>query len=1051
MIDTLSAWFTRNPVAANLLMLLALAGGVFAIQTIRIEGFPALSPGSVTITTVNPGASARQVDQGISRKIEKSLEGMAGIKKISSFSEQNISTVWVQKASRFDLNRFQNEIQERVSSIADLPRQAERPSIRRDEFKVEALLVQIYGDADTATLQKVARNIKDELLAHPKITKIEPFGLLSPEIRIEVDNDRLQAENLSLGDIGAAIERSSLDYRMGSIESDNGRVVLRADSKAAGFRDYAALPLMTLSDGSTLLIGDVADVVGGFAEENRFARFQRQPSVGLQIYTSKKGHLLEVSEAAHQVVDNIRHQLPDNIKVDIWGEYAGYMKTRLSLLAANFMWGLLIVFSLLAVFLNLRLAFWVAMGIPISLAGTLMLMGDRFFGYSLNEITTFGMIIVLGILVDDAVVVGESVFASRRKINNPVEGTIHGVKQVSTATIFGSLTTVAAFLPLLLIDNDLGKLFAGFSVVVVIALLLSLVESKLILPAHLAAIRINTAQPSKRSIPRIWQRIQFLANTFLSFANQTIYQPALQRTLRHRYAAILILLTLALCSISIISNGWVRTVFFPEVPGQTISVTLEMVGGSPLSLTHTNIDAIEQAATELNSEVEAELHTKAPPLAKIMTAMTGPLTALIFAELQPEDKRQLKTMETLARWRKKVGVLEGVESLSFSGSLESTGGFDIELDSRDEAVLESAATHFAKSLAKLDGVSDIRDDIKQGKPQIRLKLKPAARHLGLTAEDLAQQIGDGFGGLEVQRVPRDGEEVRVFIKYKKQRRRYTEDLLKIRIQTEKGQWIPLSSVASIKTGSTPSVVLRQNGRRVASIHASLDKKIIGPSEAFKWIEEHIKPEFKQLYPGVNIRGAGELEEISELKGGMVRITLMILLLIYSLLAVPLKSYWQPFVIMSVIPFGFVGAVVGHLFTGTSLSILSFFGMMVVMGVVVNDSLVMMTRFNALKQRGEKLQVSLIQAGGSRFRAIFLTTATTVCGLIPLLLETSEQAQYLIPAALSIAWGELFATPVTLLIVPVLINVGDDLRFFNRLNPQHLFTGKPAKKGECNGC
>jgi len=504
-------------------MMLVLIGGFFTLKSIRIEGFPAIPANSVTITTVNSGASAEQIDVGISRKIEKSLEGMAGIKKITSLSEDNISAVWVQKTSRFDLNRFQNEIQERVNSIVDLPRQAERPTISRDEFKVEALLVQVYGDTDTDTLQKVARDIKNELLAHSKITKLKPFGLRPYEIHVEVDNDRLQAYDITLADIGAAIESASLDYRMGRIESENGRVVIRADSKAENYRDFASIPLLTLPDGSSLLIKDIAHVTRGFEEENRFARFQRLPSVGMQIYTSKKGHLLEVSEAAHQVVDRIRHQLPDNIKVDIWGEYAQYMKTRLSLLAVNFMQGLLIVFALLAVFLNVKLAFWVAMGIPISLAGTIVLMGDRLLGSSLNEITTFGMIIVLGILVDDAVVVGESVFASRSKIKDPVEGTIHGVRQVSTATIFGSLTTVAAFYPLLLIDNDLGKVFAGFSVVVIISLLLSLLESKLILPAHLAAICINSStSPSKKFIPRLWGKVQSAASSFLGSLNESV-------------------------------------------------------------------------------------------------------------------------------------------------------------------------------------------------------------------------------------------------------------------------------------------------------------------------------------------------------------------------------------------------------------------------------------------------------------------------------------------------------------------------------------------------
>ena len=519
MIHNLSAWFTKNPVAANLLMMLVLIGGFFTLQSMRIEGFPAIPPSSVTIVTAYPGASAEQVDRGVSRKIERSLEGMAGIKKISSFSEQGLSSVWVQKTRRFDLTRFQNEIQARVDALNSLPGQSERPLISRDEFNVEALVLQVYGDTDTVTLQKIARNIKDELLAHPKITKMTPFGLLSHEIRIEVNDDRMQAYNIKLADIARAIEQSSLDYHTGSIDSEAGQVVVRADQKALSYREFSSIPLITLSDGSSILISDVARVIEGFEEESRFARFQGMPSVGMQVYTSKKGHLIEVSKAAHEVVDRIRPQLPDNIKVDIWGEYAIYMKTRLSLLASNFMQGLLIVFVLLAVFLNLKLAFWVAMGIPISLAGTLVLMGDRLFGYSLNEITTFGMIIVLGILVDDAVVVGESVFESRSRIKDPIAGTIEGVNRVSTATVFGSFTTVAAFFPLLLIDNDLGRIFAGFSVVVIIALILSMLESKLILPAHLAALRINPSSlRPKGYLQRLWLRVQTSGTGILFFS-----------------------------------------------------------------------------------------------------------------------------------------------------------------------------------------------------------------------------------------------------------------------------------------------------------------------------------------------------------------------------------------------------------------------------------------------------------------------------------------------------------------------------------------------------
>ena len=670
---------------------------------------------------------------------------MPGIKRISSFSEEEVSYVRVRKVSRFTMDRFQNEIKSRVDSIENLPRMAERPVITRDEFNVEALLVQVYGNTDTVTLQKVARRVKDELLSHPKIVKMNMFGVLPYEIRIEVDDDRLRSYGLTLTQVAEAIGQASLDYRTGSIKSEAGRVVIRADRKAFNYEDFISIPLMTLSDGTRLLVKDVAQVIDGFEEETFFARFQRMPSVGMMVYTGKKGHLLEVSRAAHEVLERIRPQLPKGIDVDIWGEYSIYMKERLTLLATNAWQGLLIVFALLALFLNFKLAFWVAMGIPISVSATLALMGDRFLAYSLNDITTFGMIVVLGILVDDAIVVGESVFEVRSEEKDPVEGTIKGVHRVSTATIFGCFTTIAAFYPLLLIDNDIGKIFAGFSVVVIVSLLVSLLESKLILPAHLAAVQISTSPPVSLT-GRSWAWVQSICSGLLSFLNMRIYQTLLKRVLVHRYSSLMFFFTIAVCGISMISNGWIRTVFFPEVPGQIIEVKLQMKNGTPVNLTMENITALEKAAEDINDLAMEEFQTDEPPIARIMTAMNGPFSAEIYAELQPEKRRKLETMETLRRWRKKVGTLEGVEELTFSGSFETGGGFVVELGARDDAILKDAVQRFSSALGRLEGVHDIRDDLKQGSPQIRLHLKKEAQHLGVSVADLASQIGDAFGG-----------------------------------------------------------------------------------------------------------------------------------------------------------------------------------------------------------------------------------------------------------------------------------------------------------------
>lgn len=1022
----LSEWFTRNPVAANLLMVLILVSGYFTATTIRIEGFPALPVSSVSISTIYPGADAEQIDRSISRLIERSLEGAPGVKKIASQSYDGYSYIIVEKETGFNIDRFQNEIKTRIDSIPNLPQNSERPVIVRDEFTIEALLVQVYGDVDNTTLQKTAREVKEKLLSHPQIVKIDTFGILPYEIRIEVNEDKLQAYSLSLSDITEIINSSSLDYQTGELKSSDGKILIKADKKAFNYSDFISMPVITYGDGTRLLLGDIVTVIDDFKDEDTFTRYQGKPSVGMQLYTTKKGHVLEVSKAAHGIIKELKNQLPDGVYVDIWGDSAEYMSSRLKLLGTNAWQGLLIVFLLLAVFLNLRLAFWVAAGIPISIAGTIAIMGERFLDYSLNDMTTFGIIIVLGILVDDAIVVGESVFEERGKISDPIQGTINGVKKVATATIFGAFTTVAAFYPLLLIDNDLGRLFASFSVVVIVALLVSLLESKFILPAHLAHVRIEEKKSSNPILILIGS-IQGQASKSLNFVNERFYQPILKVAIKNKYSFLVGYLLIAILGIGMVFNGQIKTVFFPEVPGQNVTVNLKMKSGSALGITMANFSKIENAATELNSEIMKQKNLLDPPIAKIMSIMEDGEKVIFYAELQPEGKRSIGTIETIDLWKKKIGVLEGVEELKFSGSMETGGGFVVEIAARDDQILQSAVDEFTTSFKQINGVSNVYGNINEGSPRILLKLKPEAQHLGLTNADLAYQIGNAFGGIEVQRVQRGNEEVRVIVKYEEERRRHLENLLETRIQTSTGEWLPLSLIATIETGYAPGIILRKNGVRTVEIRAKINKEILSSSEAFKIIQTEIEPVLASKYPGLRIKGAGEIEEMGDMGRGLGKAMLIIALLIYSLLAIPLKSYWQPLVIMSVIPFGFVGAILGHKITGFPLSVLSFFGMLAVMGIVVNDSLVMITRFNEIRDEGVSFKEALIQAGASRFKPIFLTTVTTVFGLMPLLLETSEQAQYLIPAAVSLAFGELFVTPITVILIPLIISIGDDIK------------------------
>lgn len=1038
----LTNWFIRNPVAANLLMGLILVAGLLSVSQMRIEGFPKVPADSVGISVYYPGASAAQVDEAVAQKLEKALEGLPGAQRIVSFSSDASAYVRVKKDGGYPLERLLDDIKIRVDAIASLPQLAERPVISREEFNFPALIVQVYGAVEADVLQRLGRRVKAELQARPEISKINQWGEEVAEISIELDPLRLEAHGLSYAEVAAKINQSSLLYRSGELKTAAGTIRVRADRQAYRWEDFATLPIAQRADGSQLLLRDLARITDGFVEAQSQVRYQGLPAIGLEIQIDGKGNLLKVSEAAEAVVRQLRRELPEGIKVDIWADQSDYITDRLALLKSNAVQGLLLVLIILSLFLNVRLAFWVAMGIPVSIAGTLWLMGWDRFDYSLNDITTFGMIVVLGVLVDDAIVVGESVFSERSRIADPILGTQSGVHKVATATVFGVLTSVAAFYPMLLIDNPLGKVLASFSGVVIIALLFSLLDSKFILPAHLAAIDL-TRKPGSSRLAQGWARLQASLNAGLAWVIRHGYRPALHQVLRHRYAALVGFVALATLGIGLAVTGKVRTSFFPEVPGSLISVKLEMDVQSPFTLTQAHAARLERMAEEVNREAMAAEQLQRPPIEKVMTAINSAQQVEIYAELTPERQRSLGAEELVRRWRDKVGALEGVTLLEFSGSEETGGGFALTLQASDEVVLKTAVEQISAALRGLAGVVDVRDDLKGAQPEIYLRLKPEAGRLGITLEQLAAEVAHRYGGLEVQRLQRGGDELKVQLRNPKAARDSLDDLLQARIMTPQGQWLPLAAVAEVQSHYVSASIWRRNGERAAMIRARLDKNTVSARELMVALRAGVFKDLHQRYPGLEIKAAGELEEEGALQGGLQHALLLALLLIYALLAVPLKSYSQPFIIMSVIPFGIAGAIAGHLIADIPLSVLSFFGILALTGIVVNDSLVLLTTYNQLVEDGMERDQALVEAGASRFRAIFLTTVTTLAGLMPLLLETSEQAQYLIPAAVSLVYGELFATLITLFAVPLLTLLLADLgRLWCVMRGKHQELPKP---------
>jgi len=1033
----LTRWFIDNPVAANLIMALIIIGGIFTALSMRIEGFPKLPADTIQIDTAFAGAYTEQVDQQITRKIERALEGLQGVKRVQSTSVEGFSSILVQKNSGYSLQRLLDDVRIRLDSIYNLPKAAERPVISRNDFDFPALIVQLYGETDTSTLQRLGRKVREELLAQPEVSKLNVWGERNAEIRIEMRPQVLESHGLTIADIVTKIQQSSLTFKAGSLKTKGGRIALRADNQAYFVRDFAEIPIVDNGDGSRLLLGDLGDIRDAYENDDVIVRFNGQPALGMEVLIGRKENLLEIASVVEKTVSKLQDEFPDDVTLSIWADSSIYISERLNMLRNNALQGLALVFVLLALFLNLKLAFWVAMGIPISIAGAMAVMGSKWIDYSLNDITTFGLIIALGILVDDAVVVGESVFEERKQYSDPLEGTHKGVQRVATATIYGVLTTVAAFFPMMLIDSALGKILASFSGVVILALLFSLFESKFILPAHLAYISLEKSR-NNSWISRIWHSIQGGAQGGINGFKNKIYRPILEWSLKQRYSVLVLFVAFATLGLGLIGTGQIKTVFFPDIPGQMITVKMEMDTRAPYRLTLDNANRIEAVAKELNRELRASQSLSKNPIRHVLVVVNGAYSVDIYAELTPPDQRpELGTLEILKQWQNQVGQLEGTTQLTFSGAEETGGGFVIQLFSKNDDSLKSASQDVMAHLQNIKGISNLRDVLKNGKPQLRLKLKPEARGLGFSDESLAIQIGQRFGGAEAQRVQRGNQEIKVMVEdYDKSRATFAA-LMQTRLKNDDGQWFPLLAIARIESGYATDYIARRDGNRVNTIRAYVDKNTVAPSEIAQGVFSTLVPELKQKYPGVTIKMAGELEEMEAMRGGLIRALIFTALMIYALLAIPLKSYWQPFIIMSVIPFGFVGAAIGHLIMDLPLSLLSFFGMLALAGVVVNDSLVMMTRFNQSKEAGSTTHDALMDAGVGRFQAIFLTTTTTVAGLTPLMMETSEQAQYLIPAAVSLAFGELFATAITLILVPVLIAIGADI--------QSLLSSKPLVK------
>ncbi|PML51181.1 acriflavine resistance protein B [Vibrio lentus] len=1016
----MTKWFINNPVAANLLMMAIVISGVLAFGQLRVESFPQIAPSSISISVTYPGGTAQQIDESVTQRIEESISGIAGIKQITSQSSAGVSEVMVRKTSSTDLDKLLDDIRNQVNAINGFPVQADRPQVVRNEFTNLAAFVVVSGPRTDDELQPIAKQLEQALKKNPRISKVSNWGTRTSQLVIEPDPDQLKALGLSLEDLAELVEQRSLETRSGELISDKGRMVIRGDGYADDLQKLNQLVVISGSNGK-ILLGDIAKLSRGYQYSGSIVRNNGSNAIALLVSTSQTDNLLKVSEAISETLDAQRAILPSDIELNTMADMAPYIEDQLFRLSENAWQGLLIVVVLLGIFLEIRLAFWVAMGIPIALTGTLAAM--QLFNYSINDITLFGFILVLGVLVDDAVVVGEAIH-EKRTGNGISSGNLNlngktaawqGVHSVSVATVFGVLTTIAAFSPMLWINNELAKVLAGFSAVVIFALIFSLIESKFILPSHLAQLSV------KKPSTGLFAKVQNAAQGGLQWFNLNIYKPVLEFALGYKVASLLGFVAVISLAYGMWSNGAIRSALFPEIPGRYITAVIELEDGAPLPLQRQALLQVEQAITQVEKGLMEDYPLQEKPVVNLLAWSDGYGEIEVTAELTNESLSSLPGNLLLKRWRENAGQIEGAYSVKFSAAEEPAGGTFLTISSNDRELASLVSDELADILASLKGVSDVYDDGQDGLPQVRLVLNQYGQQLGLTQAKLAQLAGEAFGEREVHRLLENGQETKVLLQYPRDERRTLAQLQQALIMLPNGGSVMMGDIAEFRHEQEPQVVYRRDREQVINLYWKQNRDLQSPEKTREQLEDTIESLHLQ-FPSVTIKAGGEFEEIGEVSNGFKSAMILTLIMIYILLAVPLKSYWQPMIIMAVIPFGFAGAIFGHYLMDLPISILSMFGMMAMTGIVINDSLVLITRFNAEYRQGVPLQEALVIAGTSRLRAIFLTTITTVCGLLPLLSETAEQAQYLKPAAVSLVFGELFATAVTLILIPVLLGL-----------------------------
>ena len=1012
------AWFTRNHVAANLLLISIVLGGLFSLSSkLPLEVFPSFVSDRINISVSLRGSTPEDAEKGVTIRIEEALQDLEGIKQISSRSSEGSSQVSVEVDTGYDERELLADIKSRVDAINTFPADAEKPVIGLIQRKREVIAVTVSSDYNEKETLEYAEQVRDELLRIPAITQVELSGVRNYELAIEVSQDTLRQYDLTLAQISSAIANSSSDISAGNLKTEGGDVLIRSKGQAYRKDEFASIVIKNQADGTIIRLSDIATINDDFEETPVRTRFNGKQAAFIDVYRIGPQSAIEVADAVKNYITSEQANLPQGFYLSYWDDDSEVVKSRIATLTSNALQGGILVLGLLTLFLRPAIAFWVFIGIPVSFMGAFMAMAA--FGVTINVISLFGFILVLGIVVDDAIVTGENVYTHLKTAKSGEEAAIKGTQEVATPVTFGVLTTVAAFLPLGFIEGARGAIFSQIPVVVIPVLLFSLIESKFVLPAHLKYIKLRQQKGKGSKLEQLQQRF---ADGF-EHAILKYYQPVLGLALRNKLATVSLFMGVFLIILTMLTSGWTKFIFFPRIPSETVRVNLTFPAGTPFEVTNKYIIDMSDKARELQRKYQDE-ETGQSIILNILASTGGRGGAAnsgsVRFEITPAEQREsdIGSRELVKEWRQLIGVIPGAESLTFRAEIgRSSNPIDIQLSGNSITTLQTVAEQIKQRLATYPSVFDIADSMSDGKEELQIELTEQGLALGLNRVDVSRQVRNSFFGVQVQRIQRGRDDVRVMVRLPIDERRSVADLKDILIQTPNGGRVPLSHVATLVPGQSPSTITRIDRYRTLNVSADVEKTDTNMTVLQADLKTYLD-ELVQQYPGVSHSLEGEAKEQRESFGSLLWGMVFVFFVIYGLLAIPFKSYLQPLVVMSIIPFGMIGAVIGHWIMAMELTIMSLLGMLALIGVVVNDSLVLVDFINKKRSEGLDLMEAVKTAGVARFRPVMLTSLTTFIGLMPLLFEKATQAQFLIPMAVSLGFGIIFATFITLLLVPV---------------------------------